>query len=71
MAELFPFEIACDQCGGIDVEYVGEAYDDEHYIGSHWHCLECGHEFNEDETDYGDRVYFDLDDGDYDDVSKG
>jgi len=52
------YQIVCERCGGIDVEYIGEAYDDEQYLGSAWNCLECGHRFNQ----FENEDWFDDDD---------
>jgi DNA-directed RNA polymerase subunit RPC12/RpoP len=35
--------MACDYCGEKEWAYLGEAYDDDEYVGSLYMCLECGH----------------------------
>lgn len=42
------FESArCPACNSVSLEYLGEAYDDEHHMGSAYRCDECGLHFNE------------------------
>lgn len=38
-------EITCPSCGSADVSYVGEAYDEDEYIGSSYDCNDCGRRF--------------------------
>lgn len=35
-------EIRCPACNSIAGEYMGEAYDDEDYLGAEFHCADCG-----------------------------
>ena len=44
-AGIFELEGAgrCEFCGSLDMEYLGETYDDEEHLGSTYQCLECGH----------------------------
>lgn len=45
----------CPNCGEQTITYIGEAYDDEEYLGSSYECLNCDFNFviSEDEqSDY-------------------
>ena len=35
----------CPQCGQETIEYIGESYDDEEYLGSHYECSNCDFRF--------------------------
>lgn len=35
----------CINCGKPTIEYVGEAYDDDEYLGSHYECSNCDFRF--------------------------
>jgi len=50
----FGFEpICCPQCGSPILTYKGEAYDDDHHMGSAYECDECGLHFNEESLNDG------------------
>ena len=35
----------CPKCKSDDILYIGEAFEEDHYIGSSYDCLDCGHRF--------------------------
>lgn len=45
--------ICCPQCGSPILTYKGEAYDDDHHMGSAYECDECGLHFNEESLNDG------------------
>lgn len=45
--------ICCPQCGSPILTYEGEAYDDDHHMGSAYVCDECGLHFNEESLNDG------------------
>jgi uncharacterized Zn finger protein len=60
MKGLLEFPIKCEQCSSVDVEYLGEAYDDEEYLGHERRCRECGRQFHAEQFDSEDNGYFDI-----------
>lgn len=41
----------CPICGGGNLTYNGELYDDEEHLGSSYECDQCGHHFGENDDD--------------------
>lgn len=50
----------CPQCGEQTIVYIGEAYDDEEYLGSAFECMNCDFNFTispGEQADYDNRDF--------------
>lgn len=48
--DIEEYQLVCPHCGSSDFAYIGEAFDDDQYLGSSYDCNDCGHSFTIDDS---------------------